>query len=140
MTTVHERGLVDTDVLILIDAVDPDELPAEILTSSITMAELAAGPHFTTDPAERARRIERIQNAEALFEPVPFDARAARRYGHIVAAVLAAGRNPKPRRIDLMIASIASVHGLPLFTVNPADFAGIEHLVTLCPVTHPESR
>lgn len=140
MTTGRERGLVDTNVLILIDTVDPDELPAEILISSITMAELAAGPHFTTDPGERARRIERVQNAEALFEPLPFDTRAARRYGHVVAAVLAAGRNPKPRRIDLMIAAIASAHELPLFTVNPSDFVGLEDLVTLLPVTHPDAR
>ncbi|MEV2220364.1 type II toxin-antitoxin system VapC family toxin [Nocardia vinacea] len=140
MTAIHERGLVDTNVLILIDAVDPNELPAEILISSMTMAELAAGPHFTTDPGERARRIERVQNAEALFEPLPFDTRAARRHGHVVAAVLAAGRNPKPRRIDLMIAAIASVHGLPLFTVNPVDFAGLGDLVTLSPVTHPDAR
>ncbi|WP_433199718.1 type II toxin-antitoxin system VapC family toxin [Nocardia sp. CA-107356] len=140
MNAVHERGLVDTNVLILIDAVDPDELPAEIFISSMTMAELTAGPHFTPDPGERARRIERVQNAEALFEPLPFDARAARRYGHVVAAVLAAGRNPKPRRIDLMIATVASVHRLPLFTVNPADFVGLEDLVTLSPVTHPDAR
>ncbi|MFI6775127.1 type II toxin-antitoxin system VapC family toxin [Nocardia sp. NPDC050412] len=140
MTTVRERGLVDSNVLILIDAVDPDELPAEIVISSITMAELAAGPHFTTDPGERARRIERVQNAEALFEPLPFDTRVARRYGHVVAAVLAAGRNPKPRRIDLMIAAIASAHGLALYTVNPADFVGLEDLVTVSPVTHPDAR
>lgn len=140
MTTVWERGLVDTNVLILIDTVDPDELPAEILISSMTMAELAAGPHFTTDPGERARRIERVQNAEALFEPLPFDTRAARRYGHVVAAALAAGRNPKPRRVDLMIAAIASAHELPLFTVNPSDFVGLVDLVTLLPVTHPDAR
>ncbi|MGY4099613.1 PIN domain-containing protein [Nocardia sp. R16R-3T] len=140
MTTVRERGLVDTNVLILIDSVDPGELPAEIVISSMTMAELAAGPHFTTDPGERARRIERVQNAEALFEPLPFDTRAARRYGHVVAAVLAAGRNTKPRRIDLMIAAIASAHGLPLFTVNPSDFVGLDDLVTLSPVTHPDVR
>lgn len=140
MTAAHERGLVDTDVVILIDAVASAELPAEILISSVTMAELAAGPHFTTDPGERARRIERVQNAEALFEPLPFDTRAARRYGHVIAAVLAAGRNPKPHRIDLMIASIASVHQLPLFTVNPADFAGLDELVTVMPVTHPDAH
>ncbi|MEV6134773.1 type II toxin-antitoxin system VapC family toxin [Nocardia sp. NPDC051990] len=140
MTTVPERGLVDTNVVILIDTLDPGELPAEIVISSMTMAELAAGPHFTTDPAERARRIERVQNAEALFEPLPFDTRAARRYGHVVAAVLAAGRNPKPRRIDLMIAAIASAHGLPLFTVNSSDFVGLDDLLTLSPVTHPDAR
>lgn len=140
MKSVPERGLVDTNVVILLDDLDPDELPAELLLSSVTMAELAAGPHYTDDREERARRIERLQNAEALFEPLPFDTRAARRYGHIVAAVLAAGRNPKPRRIDLMIAAIASVHRLPLFTVNEKDFAGLTDLVSVSAVTHPDEH
>ncbi|MFD6393246.1 type II toxin-antitoxin system VapC family toxin [Nocardia sp. NPDC060259] len=134
------RGLVDTNVVILVDELDPAELPEEIVVSSITMAELAAGPHYTTDAGERAVRIERLQNAEALFDPLPFDTRAARRYGHVIAAVLTAGRNPKPRRVDLLIASIASVHRLPLYTVNPKDFTGLEGLVELRAVTHPGER
>ncbi|MEB3050494.1 type II toxin-antitoxin system VapC family toxin [Mycolicibacter sp. MYC123] len=138
--TRSPRGLVDTNVLILIDQIDPADLPAEILVSAITMAELAAGPHHTHDPAERASRIERLQHAEALFEPLAFGTDAARRYGHVVAAVLAAGRQERPRRIDLMIASIASVHRLPLFTVNTDDFAGLEGLVEVHPVTHPVDR
>ncbi|MCU1641861.1 MAG: PilT-like protein [Nocardia sp.] len=140
MTSAYERGLVDTNVLILVEHLNPDELPSEMVISSITMAELAAGPHYTDQPDERARRIERVQNAEALFEPLPFDTRAARRYGHIVASVLAAGRSPKPRRVDLMIAAIASVHSLPLFTVNPDDFRGLEGLVSLVKVTHPDNH
>ncbi|MFJ9743624.1 type II toxin-antitoxin system VapC family toxin [Streptomyces sp. NPDC101166] len=140
MSPVPVRGLVDTNVLILLEALDPDELPAELVISAVTMAELAAGPHFATEPGERAGRIERLQNAEALFEPLPFDTRAARRFGHIVASVLAAGRNPKPRRVDLMIAAIASVHGLPLFTVNPDDFTGLTGLVDVQKVTHPDNR
>jgi predicted nucleic acid-binding protein len=139
LTTI-ERGMVDTNVLILIDQIDPGELPAQILVSSITIAELAAGPHYTCDANERALRVERLQNAEALFEPVPFDTRAARRYGHVVASVLAAGRQPRPRRIDLMIAAIASVHRLTLFTVNPDDFAGLDDVLTIQAVTHPDVR
>ncbi|MFI5502802.1 hypothetical protein ACIA5E_27410 [Nocardia asteroides] len=81
-----------------------------------------------------------MQNAEALFDPLPFDTRAARRYGHVIAAILSAGRNPEPRRIDLLIASIASVHRLPLYTVNPKDFAGLEGLIELREVTHPDER
>ncbi|SNY80825.1 hypothetical protein SAMN04244553_2397 [Nocardia amikacinitolerans] len=138
MTSVPERGLVDTNVLILIDALAPEELPVELVVSAPTMAELASGPHYARDPAERARRIERLQNAEAIFEPLPFDTRAARRYGHVIAAVLAAGRNPKPRRVDLMIAAIASVHQLPFFTVNPADFEGLSGLIDVHSVTHPD--
>ncbi|MDO3647175.1 type II toxin-antitoxin system VapC family toxin [Nocardia mangyaensis] len=140
MTSVPRTGIVDTNVLILIDELDPAQLPDELMISSVTMAELAAGPHYAADASERARRIERVQNAEALFEPIPFDTRAARRYGHVVAAVLAAGRNPRPRRVDLMIAAIASANRHPLCTVNPQDFAGLGELVTIVPVTHPDSR
>jgi predicted nucleic acid-binding protein len=139
LTTI-ERGIVDTNVLILIDQIEPGDLPLEIFVSSISMAELAAGPHYTHDPRERARRVERLQNCEALFEPVPFDAGAARRYGHVVGSVLAAGRQPRPRRVDLMIAAVASLHRLPLFTVNPDDFAGLDGLVAIQAVTHPERR
>ncbi|WP_308164181.1 type II toxin-antitoxin system VapC family toxin [Nonomuraea sediminis] len=135
-----ERGLIDTNMLILLDELNVTELPAEIVIRAVTMAELAAGPHFATDPDERAKRIERLQNAEALFDPLPFDTRAARRYGHIVAATIAAGRNPKPRRVDLMIAAIASVNQLPLYTVNPDDFKDLDSLVPVFPVTHPDAR
>jgi predicted nucleic acid-binding protein len=140
VTATTVRGIVDTNVVTLLDELDLAELPDEIMISAVTMAELAAGPHYAADPSERARRIERVQNAEALFEPIPFDTRAARRFGHVVAAVLASGRNPRPRRIDLMIASIASVNRLPLFTVNPQDFAGLNELLTVVPVTHPDQR
>lgn len=138
--TAPQRGLVDTNVLILIEHLTPEELPDEIVISSVTTAELASGPHYADDPTERARRIERLQNVEARFEPLPFDTPAARRFGQVVASVLAAGRNPKPRRVDLMIAAIASVHQLPLFTVNPKDFAGLDGLLTVVPVTHPADR
>lgn len=138
--TVPDRGLVDTNVLILLDELNVTELPAEIVISSVTLAELAAGPHFATDANERAERIERLQNTEALFDPLPFDTRAARRYGHIVAATIAAGRNPRPRRVDLMIAAIASVNQLPLYTVNPDDFKDLDSLVPVFPVTHPGAR
>ncbi|MFE3542521.1 type II toxin-antitoxin system VapC family toxin [Nocardia sp. NPDC059177] len=136
----ESRGLVDTNVVILLDELEPSELPAELVISAVTMAELAAGPHYAADATERAARIERLQNAEALFDPLPFDTRAARRYGHIIAAVLTAGRNPKPRRIDLMIAAIASVHRLPLYTVNPKDFSGLPGLLDVRTVTHPGTR
>ncbi|WP_239003796.1 type II toxin-antitoxin system VapC family toxin [Nocardia panacis] len=132
--------MVDTNIVILFDGLDSAELPAEIVVSAVTMAELGVGPHYASSVDERARRIERLQNAEALFEPLPFDVAAARRYGHVTAAVITAGRNPKARRIDLMIAAVASVHRLPLFTVNPDDFAGLSGLVTVVGVTHPDAR
>jgi hypothetical protein len=68
----------------------------------------------------------------------PSDADAARAYGRVTAAVIAAGRKPRRRASDLMIAATAIAAGLPLDTTNPGDFAGLDHLVTVIPVTRPE--
>jgi predicted nucleic acid-binding protein len=94
------------------------------------LAELAAGPHATTDRAERARRQDRLQRAEATLEPVPVDAGVARAYGRVYAAVTASGRKGRGRRaFDLLIAATAVAGGLPLYTRNAADFAGLEQLL-----------
>lgn len=98
------RGLLDTSVLIDLERIDLVSLPAEVAGSAITMAELAAGPHATADPAERARRQDRLQRAEATFDALPFDASAVRAHGRIYAAVGAAGRKTRGRRaVDLFI-------------------------------------
>jgi predicted nucleic acid-binding protein len=140
------RGLVDTNILILRRWIDPAELPAEMAISAITLAELSAGPHQVHgdgehgpegEAAERARRMDVLQRAEAEFDPIPFDAEAARAYGQVVAATVAAGRRPRPRVADLMIAASAIAEGLPLYTANPDDFKGLEALVTVVPVTRP---
>jgi predicted nucleic acid-binding protein len=94
--------------------------------SSITLAELTAGPHATDDPATRAVRQALLQWAESTFDPLPFDTEAARAYGLIYAAVVAAGRKPRKRLADLLIASVAAANGLPLVTRNPDDFAGLD--------------
>jgi predicted nucleic acid-binding protein len=118
------RGLLDTSVVIDLGAIDPEQLPHRMSVSALTMAELAAGPHATDDPAERARRQDRLQRAEATFDPLPFDADAARAYGRIYASVIAAGRKARGRRaVDLLIAATALAHGLALYTCNPDDFA-----------------
>jgi predicted nucleic acid-binding protein len=122
--------LIDTSIVIDLDEIDPAELPAEIAVSAVTMAELSAGPHATSDAAERARRQDRLQRAEAVFDPLPFDAAAARAYGRVYAAVAASGRKARGRRaVDLLIAATALATGLPLYTRNPKDFAGLEDLV-----------
>jgi len=124
------RGLVDTSVIIDMERIDPDDLPAEIAISAITLAELAAGPHATTDPAERARRQDRLQRAEATFDPLPVDANVARAFGRIYAAVATAGRKARGRRaFDLVIAATAVAASLPLYTRNPGDFAGLSDLL-----------
>lgn len=134
---VSERlpsGLLDTSVVIDLDLVDPDVLPLTVGVSAITMAELAAGPAATQDLAERARRQDRLQRAEAAFEPIPFGSDAARAYGRVHAAMLAAGRQPRRRFADLLIAAVAVAEGMPLITRNPDDFAGLEELVVVVPV------
>jgi predicted nucleic acid-binding protein len=127
-----ERGLLDTSVIVDLGEIDPARLPLEVAVSAITLAELAAGPHATTDPAERARRQDRLQRVEATFVPVPFDAAAARAYGLIYATVVSLGRKARGRRsVDLLIAAVALARGLPLFTRNPKDFSGMENLVEI---------
>ena len=147
MTTDRlQRGLADTNILILRNWIQPEELPDQLAISSITLAELSAGPHeVRADPeqdlyfegAERARRLDILQRAEHEFDPIPFDADAARAYGRVVAAVLGVGRKPRRRATDLMIAATAMAAGLPLYTTNPDDFIGLDRLLPVVPVTRP---
>ena len=131
----RRRGLLDTSVVIDLEQIPVAALPAEVAVSSITLAELAAGPHATSDPEERARRQERLQRVEATFDPLPFDAAAARAYGLLYAAVVSAGRKARGRRaIDVFVAAVARANELPLYTNNPSDFAGLEDLVEVIPV------
>jgi predicted nucleic acid-binding protein len=135
------RGLIDTSVVIDLERIDRAELPSELAISAVTMAELAAGPHATIDPAERARRQDRLQRSEATFEPLPVDSAVARAYGRIYAAVAAGGRTARGRRaFDLLIAATALAAELPLYTRNPDDFAeldGLVRVVALRPTPHP---
>jgi predicted nucleic acid-binding protein len=140
------QGMLDTNILILRRWVNPAELPDEMAISAITLAELSAGPHEVRrngeqdqydEYAERARRLEILQRAESEFDPVPFDAEAARIYGRVAAAVIAAGRKPRGRVADLMIAATAIAEGLPLYTTNPANYSGLDTLIQVFPVTRP---
>jgi predicted nucleic acid-binding protein len=124
------RGLIDTSVVIALEQLDAAELPVELAVSAITMAELAAGPHATGDADEQARRQDRLQRAEAAFDPLPFDGEAARAYGRIYAAEIAGGRKARgPRALDLLIAATACATGLPVYTRNPEDFRTLKGLV-----------
>lgn len=119
-----------TPVVIDMESVDPGVLPVEVAVSAITMAELGAGPHAATDADERARRQDRLQRAEAAFDPLPFDLEAARAYARVCAAIMPAGRKARgPRAVDLWIAATACAHDLPLFTRNIDDLRGLEGLV-----------
>ena len=129
-----KSGLLDTSVVIDLGVIAPSDLPDEASVSAVTMAELSAGPHATDDPAERARRQDRLQQLESWVEPVPFDGDCARAYGRIYAAVLAAGRQPRRRAADLLIAATALAAGIPLYTRNADDFHGLEDLLTIVAV------
>jgi hypothetical protein len=130
------RGLIDTSVVIDLGRIAPESLPEELAVSAITMAALAAGPHATDDPEERARRQDRLQRAEASFDPVPFDAAAARAYGRVYAAVLVAGRKARgARAVDLLIAATALANGLPLVTRNPTGFNALDGLLEVIAVS-----
>jgi predicted nucleic acid-binding protein len=91
----HGRGIIDTSVVIDLERIDPDALPSELAISVVTLAELAAGPHATADPAERARRQDRLQRVEATFDPMPVDQAVARAYGRVYAALAAEGRKAR---------------------------------------------
>ncbi len=132
----HPRGLIDTSLVVDLPGIDLSALPAEVTISAITLAELAAGPHATSDPAECARRQDRLQRVEATFDPVPFDTAAARAYGRLYAAVAAGGRKTRGRRaVDLLIAATAVAAGLPVYTRNPNDFAGLEDVIEVIAVS-----
>ncbi|MGH3733900.1 MAG: type II toxin-antitoxin system VapC family toxin [Acidimicrobiales bacterium] len=128
-------GLIDTSVVIDLDdpAVDA-ALPDEMRVCAITLAELAAGPHLAATGPEGARRQSRLQQVEATFETLPFDAAAARSYGQLVTAVNLAGRSHRSRIADLLIAATAHANGLTLYTRNPDDFAGLDDLLRVVAV------
>jgi predicted nucleic acid-binding protein len=133
----HLRGLGDTSILIQLERLTAERLPAELLISTVTLAELSAGVHSAGDAGERGRRVARLQRVEAAFNPLPFDTEAARHYGVIAGEIVATGRKPRGRVADLMIASVAAANRLPLFTTNPGDFRGLESVLTVVPVPVP---
>jgi predicted nucleic acid-binding protein len=136
------QGLLDTCILIHRRDLEAGDLPDEGAISAVTLAELTAGLHMVAgsapgEHAERARRLDVLQRAENEFDPIPFDAEAARAYGRLSAAVMAIGRTPRRRVADLMIAATALVEELPVFTTNPDDYAGLHDHVVVVPVRRP---
>ena len=132
-------GLLDTSTVILLSRIsDAEVLPRVPLISAVSLAELAVGPLVATTEVERARRQAHLQQAEADFEPLPFDAAAARAFGRVAASLRRAGRKPTARAYDALIAATSIANGLPLFTVNPGDFTGIDDLEVV-PVPHSDA-
>lgn len=135
--TPADVGVLDTNTLILIDRLRIEDLPTEPVITCVTLAELSAGPLATDDEAERAARQARLQEAEAAFEPLAFDAPAARAYGRVAASLRRAGRKPTARAFDALIAATAITNDLALYTCNPRDFEGIDGL-TVVTIPHPD--
>lgn len=121
--------MLDTSTLILLSRIrDPSVLPEEPVISTITLAELSVGPLVADTEHEREARQAHLQQAEADFDPLPFDVDAARAFGRVAASLRRAGRKSTARAYDAQIAAIALSRGLPLYTCNPGDFAGIDGL------------
>ena len=131
MTGRAQRGMLDTSAVIDLPALDPARLPVEAAIPAIVLAELAQGVAMTKSAEQVMIRSQRLADIEAAFAAIPFDREAARRYGTLVALTITADRDPRPRRIDLMIAATAAAHGLPLYTRNPDDFRGLDSAVTV---------
>lgn len=134
---VESHGVLDTSTLVLIDRLDPDALPAEPLITTVTLAELSVGPLVASSERERAARQARLQQTEAAFDPLPFDAQAARAFGAVAASLRQSGRKRAARAFDAMIAATALAKGLAVYTCNPGDFEGIEGL-RVHAIPHPD--
>jgi predicted nucleic acid-binding protein len=126
--------VLDTCAYIDLDVIDPAALPAIPEITAVTLAELHQGVAMARDAATRAARTEKLGAAVADFDSLSFDGEAAARYGTLVALAINAGRDPRPRRMDLMIAAIASARGLPLYTRNAEDFRGLDCVVAVVSV------
>jgi predicted nucleic acid-binding protein len=135
---VAARGILDTSTVILLSRLeDAAALPDEPLITAITLAELSVGPLVAAGEHERAARQAHLQQAESDFDPLPFDAAAARAFGRVAASLRQAGRKTAARAYDAMIAATALANELPIYTCNPADFAGIEDLRVIAVPTPP---
>ena len=122
------EGVLDTSAVIALPGLQAEQLPAEPVITSITLAELSVGPLAAASEPERAARQAVLQQAESDFEALPFDEAAARAFGRVASSLRAAGRKPRARAYDALIAAVAVSRGLPVFTCNPDDF---RHIVDL---------
>jgi tRNA(fMet)-specific endonuclease VapC len=130
------RGVLDTNTLILLEHLDVDVLPEVPVITVVTLAELSVGPLVTDDPKEQAARQLRLQETEAAFDPLPFDAAAARMFGQVAASLRRSGRKTTARTFDAILASIALANELDIFTCNPKDFDAIDGLGVVA-LPHP---
>ena len=125
------KAVLDTSVLI---ATDVPTLAGELAISAASLAELHFGVLVTSDPAIRAERLRRLSALQRKFDALPVDDEVATSYGQLAAAVVGTGRQPRSRVMDVLIAATAHAHGARLYTRNPADLVGLEHLIEIVAV------
>jgi predicted nucleic acid-binding protein len=123
-----ERAILDTSVVIA-DGVAP--IPGVLAISAVTLAELHFGVLVAKTSEVRAERLRRLSVLQHHFDALPVDEAVAVSYGRLAAAVVDAGRQPRRRVMDLLIAATAHAHGALLYTRNPGDFAGLEDLIAV---------
>lgn len=135
---MSKPGVLDTSTLILLGRITAiDALPDEAFITAVTLAELSVGPLVATTDQDRVARQAHLQAAEADFDPLPFDAAAARAFGGVAASLRRSGRKPTARAYDAMIAATAVAAELPVYTCNPSDLIGIDGLEVVA-VPHPD--
>jgi toxin FitB len=125
-TAADERGLLDTSVVI---AEDVTPIPGVLAISAVTLAELHFGVLVARSAEVRAERLRRLSILQRRFDALPLDEVVAASYGRLAAAVVEAGRQPRRRAMDLLIAATAHAHDAALYTRNPDDFGGLEDLI-----------
>lgn len=135
----HSKGVLDTSTTIRLGELGEDDLPDESVMTAVTLAELTVGPLVADDVATRAARQAHLQNAETNYgDPLPFDTAAARAFGQVAADLRASDRKATARAFDALIAATAKAAGLPVYTFNPDDFAGISGLEVVPLPSTPE--
>lgn len=134
------QGILDTSAVIAMRHItDPSALPSEPLITTVTLAELSVGPLVARDDRERAARQAHLQEAEADFDPLPFDRASARAFGQVAASLRLSGRKTAARAYDALIAATAMAHDLPVYTCNTADFEGIDGLQVVPVMLPPQA-
>lgn len=136
--TPASRGVLDTNAVVLLDRLDPEQLPEVPVTTAVTLAELGVGAAVAEDELERLRRFTRLTRAETDLPILPFDVQAARAFASVAASLRRAERKVAARTFDAMIAATAIANDLPLYTCNATDFAGIDGLRVIA-VPHPDA-
>lgn len=122
------RGILDTSVLI---ADDVAAIPGELGISVVSLAELQFGVLVAKDEQARALRLRRLSAIQRRFDPLPIDEAVADSYAQLASRVIQAGRQPRARAMDLLIAATGHAHNAVVYTRNPDDLAGLDDLITV---------